>query len=145
MSNFEKIHRVGPPKAKSNAKNSRIIVACLADVSVKDSLFKAATAYSSANNTAIKLTNQYPEELRDKRQRLFQVRDDYKKQDTGCHVRHDKLVFQNSKQVYREKVNTPKSSDILAAISDPKKCEMLDNLDTFKSEVSFISYVDLVP
>ena len=126
---FDRIHRSGATGPQS--KRPRIIVAHLSDPSRKEVLMKAAAAYrkSSPDEDGIRFSNQYPEDIRDKRQRLFQKCNQYQEENIQCQVKHDKLVFKQNGSVYQEKVHTPKPFEILEAASDPKKCELLENID----------------
>ena len=128
---FDRIHRSGADNAQN--KRPRIIVAHLSDPSRKETLMKAAAAYykSTGETDGTRFSNQYPEDLRDKRQRLFQKLNEYQADNVECQVKHDKLVFKNSGKVYQERVHIPKSHEILEAASDPKKCESLEKIKVF--------------
>ena len=130
---FNAIHRIGNHvQSRSTASGSpkpRIIVASLKNPGDKTKLFQAA---NRAENLQVRITNQYPEEVRDTRSRLFQVQEQYKAKDVSCQIKGDKLVFSNG-SVYSEKVKIPSAEQVLHAY-EPDMCSKLDHVDMVHGE-----------
>lgn len=134
---FSTIHRNGTKQTKGKGgapPKPRFIVARLKDISKKDDILKAAAEYGKATDSAVRFTNQFPEDLRDKRQRLFHLRAEYKDKEIDCQVKHDKLIFADSHAVYREKVSIPKAHEILSAASNKATEERLKKINLVEGD-----------
>ena len=127
---FTSIYRLGasPP----SGTKPRIVCAQLANPSVKPKLLSAARG---ADELGFNITNQLPEEVRDARSRLYQVRDFYEAKKVKCDVKGDKLVFKETGSVYREKVTLPTAERLLTAFSEPGMAKKLDELHTVTGQV----------
>ena len=137
---FSALHRMGnttqPSQTKAGVKQKdpkpRIIVGKLSNPEQKSAILKAAAQVQDPN---IRVTSQYPEDYRDKRARLYKVRDDFKEKEVDCDVRGDKLVFKDKGRVFREKVGIPTPEDILNAASDSTMRKKLDKIDSTTGDI----------
>ena len=143
---FSSLYRMGnitqPSAPKGGARQKdpkpRIIVGRLSNPHQKSSILQAAK-----DNDNIRITSQYPEEMRDKRSRLYKVQDDCKDKEIPCQIKGDKLVFTDKKTIFREKVVIPTPEDVLCAVSDSNARKKLDKIkvttgEVFKSQGNFI-------
>lgn len=131
---FAAIHRMGKPhsqEAKAGTASAtqkpkpRIIVARLANPEIKHTIFSKFKAVASS--VTFKITNQYPEELRDARSRLYHVKEQYEADEVECEFKGSKLMFKDSRSFYREKVSLPTAETLMSA-NDPDVKKKLDKI-----------------
>ncbi|XP_048727016.2 protein IMPACT-B-like [Ostrea edulis] len=98
----------------------------------------------------IRISNHYPEEMREKRKRLYDLQNSYKEKNISTTIKADKLVSNNNGSVYCEKIARPKTCDILEDPSDKNPSEIHqgkqieDNGNRFTSHATKVSSVKQV-
>ena len=103
-----------------------------------------------AKNVPIRISNQYPEEMREKRKRLYDLQNTYKEKNIPTTIKGDKLIFNNNGSVYRDKIARPKACDILEDLGDKSPSEIHqgkqieDNGNRFSSHATKVSSVKQV-
>ena len=142
-----KVYRQGDPKAKR--KFPRPVFVQFQDVYQKEKIMKKIPKLK-AKNVPIRISNQYPEEIREKRKRLYDLQNSYKEKNIPTTIKGDKLIFNNSGSVYREKIARPKACDILENFNDKSQTEIYqgkqieDNGNRFSSHACSVSSVKQV-
>ena len=140
---FASIHRMGKlpstdkvqsDESTESAENTntktpkpRIIVGRLSNPEIKQDIF----AKLSVKKVNFRVTGQYPEEVRDARSRLYYVKDAYEADEIECEIKGSKLIFKESKAVFREKVSLP-SPELLLTASEPDVKSKLDKIEVFR-------------
>lgn len=133
---FAAIHRMGKPQsheAKTESATAtatkkskpRIIVARLTNPEIKHTIFSKYKAVAS--DVSFKITNQYPEELRDARTRLYHVKEQYEADNVECEFKGNKLMFKDTRTFFKEKVSLPTAETLMSANS-PNARKKLDKI-----------------
>ncbi|KAJ8305014.1 hypothetical protein KUTeg_018597 [Tegillarca granosa] len=107
---IDRIHRTGPPPSKFN-KFPRAVIATLHEPGDRE-LILTKSEILRDKNLKIRINVQYPESIREKRKRLFDVQGQLNKQNIDTKVSGDKLIFKRSGTLFREKVELPKATDV---------------------------------
>ncbi|KAJ8300841.1 hypothetical protein KUTeg_022360 [Tegillarca granosa] len=82
-------------------------------------------------NSKIRINPHFPEVVREKRKRLFEIQAQLNKQNVDTKVYGDKLVYKQSGTVLREKVALPKASDVFKTALYIKNKHRFASGDTF--------------
>ena len=132
---FIEIHRIGSKEKKvipGQEPRPRIIAAHLSDPGRKSEILDAA---KELDDEEFRVTNQYPDEVRDRRSRLYAVKAklEAKQPPTRSDLKYDKLVFKNG-SIHREKVELPSAESLLSVSSDDKLLDKLKQIKLTKGE-----------
>ncbi|XP_056017389.1 uncharacterized protein LOC130053819 [Ostrea edulis] len=101
-----KVYRQGDPKGK---RFPRPVFVQFPDIYRKEKIMKKIPKLK-AKGVPIRISNHYPEEMREKRKRLRTI----------TKIKDDKLVFNNNGSGYREKIARPKACVLLLkSIKEP--------------------------
>ena len=130
---FIEIHRIGSKERNVPAgqiPRPRIIAAHLADPGRKSEIFDAA---KELDDDEFRITNQYPDEIRDRHSRLFAVKAELDAKQQRSDLKYDKLVLKNG-SIHREKVELPSAESLLSVSSDDRLLEKLKSIKLSKGE-----------
>lgn len=125
---FSAIYRMGDTP---QTNKPRIICAVLANPEIKGKLISAA---QSDSDLGFKITSQFPEEVRDLRSRLYQVRESLQAKEIATKMKGDRLVYKDSGAIYREKIALPNANQLLSA-AEPSTAKKLDEFHTVTGDV----------
>ncbi|KAJ8299977.1 hypothetical protein KUTeg_021496 [Tegillarca granosa] len=128
-------HISGPPPKCVNGY-PRVVIARLQECDRALVLSKARALKS--NNSKIRINPQFPESVREKRKRLFEVQSQLNKQNIDTKVYGDKLVYKKSGTVFREKVALPKANDVFHTALYIKNRHKFASGDTYTENGNFI-------
>lgn len=88
----------------------------------------------------VRISNQFPEEMRERRKRLYDLQHSYNERQITTVIKGDKLVFPSNGSVYREKVNRPSADELLDASSDKIETKVFEGKHTDDKGNRFSSY-----
>ena len=132
---FDRIHRTGyVGKGRDTKSNPRVIIAHVVNPDSKDKLLSHVYSLNrdalKCEGNTIRITNQSPEEVRDQRQKLYHIKQQYAEKSVDCKIKNDKLVFSDSKAVYKDKVELPSADTIMSSLRDVKTQDKLAAITT---------------
>lgn len=87
----------------SRRKFPRPILIQFADKQSKDTVMKNIKVLKE-NKSSIRVAQQLPEEMREKRKQLYNIQQKYAERNIDTRIKGDKLVFTKSNSVYRDKL-----------------------------------------
>ena len=106
---IERIHRLG--QVNPRGKNPRPIVAKLPD-KLCEKILEFARRH--LRDQSLRVTRQFPQEIKEKRQKMWEIAETFKQKDSSCKTKisGDGRLFVNG-QRYANKYTTPKPDEIL--------------------------------
>ena len=105
---IEKLYRMG--NFDSRKKFPRPILVQFTDKHDKDTAMKHVKVLRD-NKSNIRVSQQLPEEVREKRKQLYDIQQKYADRNIKTRIKGDKLVFTQSNSVYRDKLGSRPTAD----------------------------------
>lgn len=88
----------------------------------------------------VRISNHFPEEMRERRKRLYDLQHSYNERQITTVIKGDTLVFPSNGSVYREKVNRPSADELLDASNDKIETKVFEGKRTKDNGNRFSSY-----
>lgn len=91
-------------------------------------------------HSPVRISNHFPEEMRERRKRLYDLQNSYNERQITTVIKGDKFLFPSNGSVYREKVNRPSADELLDASNDKIETKVFEGKRTEDNGNRFSSY-----